>query len=164
MVGQLRSPILDPSRLSQALHGRSHEQRSRSCAQYSPRVRDEEVVDTVEIGRPAFHEQLVAIGMGSDVGLFSAWHAKESPLRGDCLTIRQESANKPPHRYARFELRPSGVLLVESNVTGRRDVDRGAGMFGPQILEQDVTDVLREHFAFAPASMISWTRSSAIMP
>jgi hypothetical protein len=149
MVTQLRNPSMDPSVIGDALQDQPYEQQEAILRTAFAPARDEEVVDTVLIGRDAFHEELVGLATEKGVDLFSAWHGKGAQLRGDALTIRQEPGNSPPRRYASIRLTPNGLLVVESNVTGREASESGVGLSGLQILEGDVIQVLRQHFSFA---------------
>jgi uncharacterized protein DUF4062 len=148
-AGKLRSPIMDPGTLNQILQNRSRDQRDPVLRTVIAPVRNEEVIDTVEMGRTSFRETMVNLGMAKEVGLFSAWHAKDSELREDTLSIQQDGGNSPPVRYARLELSPNGLLILESNVSDRQPSARGSGMLGLQILESDIIEVLGQHFAFA---------------
>jgi hypothetical protein len=149
VVGQLRNPAMEPTVVDHALQDQPYEQREALLRTVFAPVRSEEVIDTVEIGRDTFHEDVVGLATQKEVGLFSAWHGKEAQLRGDSLTIRQDPGNSPPFRYAKVQLSPNGLLVVESNVTGRVASERGVGILGLQVLEGDVTEVLRQQFSFA---------------
>lgn len=149
VVAQLHNPTMDPSVIDDALRGRPDEQREAILRTVFAPVRVEEVVDTVLIGRDAFHEEVVGLATEKGIDLFSPWHGKAAQLRGDALTIRQDPGNSTPQRYASIRLTPQGLLVVESNVTGRQASERGVGLSGLQIVEGDVIEVLRQHFSFA---------------
>ena len=144
---QIQKPDTDLRALSEALAAASQVQGTPLLRTAFATVRDEEVVDAVEIGRPAFHERIVALGI--EAGLFSLWHGKDARLNGNRLTVRQEAGNARPVRYARVELSPNGLLVVEGNVTAREEGESPMGMQGLQILERDVAALLREQFRFA---------------
>lgn len=149
LVGQLRSPAMEPTVIQQALQAQPYEQREAVLRTAFAPVRDEEVVDTVEIGRGSFHDQIVELASAPGVALLSSWHGKEADLREDTLTIRQDPGNTAPRKYASIQLTPGGLLVVESNVTGREASERGVSMLGLQVLETDVVEVLQQHFSFA---------------
>lgn len=149
VVRQLANPIMDPTILQRTLESQAHAERGPILRTVFAPVRDEEIIDTVELGRDSFHEEVVGLATEKEVGLFSAWHAKEAQLLGDSLTIRQNPGNSPPLMYARVELSPNGLLVLESNVTDRQASERGNGISGLQILEGDVREVLDQHFSFA---------------
>lgn len=149
VVDQLRNPTMNPTVIDSLLKDRPHEQREAVVRTAFGPARDEEIVDTVLIGRDQFHDELVGLATEMGVDFFSAWHGKEAQLRGDILTIRQDPGNSLPRLYASLRLTPRGLLMVESNVTGRKASERGLGLSGLQILEGDVTEVLRQHFSFA---------------
>lgn len=149
LVSQLHNPTMDPSVIDDALRGQPYEQHEAVLRTAFAPVRGEEVVDTVLIGRAAFHEEVVGLATEKGIDLFSAWHGKEPQLRGDALTIRQDPGNSTSRRYASILLTPSGLLVAESNVTGRQATERGVGLASLQMVEGDVIEVLRQHFSFA---------------
>lgn len=149
VANQLQKPTMDPSIIDDALRGQPTEQREAVLRTAFAPVRDEEVVDTVLIGRDAFHEEVLGLATEKGIDLFSPWHGKEAEFRVDALTIRQHPGNSSPLRYASVQLTPNGLLVAESNVTGRQASERGVGLSGVQIIEGDVIDVLRQHFSFA---------------
>lgn len=145
----LQSPAMPEDMLQDLLtRGSSQQQEPILRTAFAP-IRDEEMIDAVEIGTDRFREDVLEIGMEREVQLFSAWHEKSARLSGGSLVIEQEARRRAQHRYARMQLSPRGLLVVESNVTGRQDSDVRPGLAGLQILEQDVVEVLGQHFSFA---------------
>ena len=113
-------------------------------------MRNEEVIDAVEIGRDVFRERIVTLATDNNVGMFSAWHAKAAELRGHALAIRQDpgrlasasvcGAGIEPKRAAGSGVERHGAPVAEI---------RNPAMAGLQILESDVLEVLGQQFSFA---------------
>lgn len=149
VVSHHQNPTMDASAIEDALRGQPYEQREAVLRTAFAPVRDEEVVDTVLIGRNAFRDEVVGLATEKGIDLFSAWHGKEAHLHDDTLTIRQDPGDSNARKYASIRLTPNGLLVAESNVTGRQPSERGVGLSGVQIVEGDVIEVLRQHFSFA---------------
>jgi hypothetical protein len=147
IADHLARPVVNPDILNSVLLAPARDQREVVLRSVFTPVRDEEVVDILELGRDTFHDSVVGLGM--KVELLSAWHSKKAELSDDSLVIRQDGGDSPRRRYVRIEVTSGGMLAIDSNATDRRDSRDRLGMSGLQIVEQDVVEALTEHFRFA---------------
>jgi len=116
--------------------------------------RQEEILDPVTLGSDDFKKQIYALGHSGERALFSYQKPKEGRVEGDSLVIHQEDQYRPgdPIEDVRVQIRESGKIIVDSNVTGR--VLRGDqhGLLSMYVIaEEDVEDALRADFQFAAA-------------
>jgi hypothetical protein len=116
--------------------------------------RNEEVIDPLEFGTSEFLEKVQAIGHAANVRLLNYRYPKNERIGPESLVIRQED---PSHRRdgieeVSVEIRSTGLITIDSNVTGR--VRRGSDssmmdMF--VIAQEDVEAVLAVDFHFCGA-------------
>lgn len=117
--------------------------------------RIEEVIDPMRLGSPEFIDRLLEIGHSRSIRVFSYERAKDPPLLADdALVLVQPPGTdwRRGVRAARVELSESGVLVVDSNVTGLRERENSRDVMGTfQIAIEDVETALSTDFLFATA-------------
>lgn len=113
--------------------------------------REEEIIDPVKIESEDFHHQLHDIGHSKDVKLFNYKYRKDIKLEGHSLIIHQEENEnrRDPFEEVRLELNESGIIVMDSNITGR--VARGEyyEMHNTNLVVlDDIKNVIIEFFKF----------------
>lgn len=151
VIMQLEMPVMSADVVAGRLVKPNDDQREVILRTVLAPLRHEEVIDVVKLGDREFHEALIDLGTAADVRLFSRWDRKAANLRHDSLIIEQAYGDTPPYRRAIVEVDSTGLLVIDSNVTGRTDDGDRFGLGGLQIAEGDVEAALAEHFAFAHA-------------
>lgn len=101
--------------------------------------REGELFDPLRLEDPGFVESLHRLGHDSSVGLFNYERKKEVTVARDGVTVTQ-TPERDPALYSQLVVRPDGLLVVETNVTGRQARSRPSDMIGSMaILESDVS-------------------------
>ena len=98
-----------------------------------------EFLDPLSLEDPSWREQIYQVGHDSKVGFFSYERSREFDDKGDHITITQDPGGPPP-LLARLKIGTDGLVVVDTNVTGRCIRDHSsstlsAAMF---LIEQDV--------------------------
>lgn len=109
-----------------------------------------EVIDPVFIGTQEFMEQLYNLGHSAQVRLFSYERPKAPEVGIHELIILQtdQGRNRDSLDEVRLEVATSGMIIIDTNVTGRisRRPDDMASSF--YIYKDDVEAILKKCFAF----------------
>jgi hypothetical protein len=117
--------------------------------------RIEEVVDPVRLGSDEFAGRLLELGHSKSIALFSYQHAKGPPsISNDFLVIEQPAGNdwRRGIHAVRMELHETGAIILDSNVTGRRERANSGDLMGMyRIAIEDVEAALATDFRFASA-------------
>lgn len=115
----------------------------------------DEIVDPVRLGSDEFADRLLELGHSKSVALFSYQRAKEPPsISNDSLVIEQPAGNdwRRGIHAVRMELHESGAMVLDSNVTGRRERANSSDLMGMfRIAIEDVEAALTADFRFASA-------------
>lgn len=116
--------------------------------------REGQLVDPIALESPGIFAQLMEIGHSTRIGLFSYEHSKTKEVGVNEIVITQTEPNG--HRdmvdVVRLELTSDGILVIDTNVTGRiRRGDDYSMMNSMVIAEEDVYGELKKVFAFCLA-------------
>jgi hypothetical protein len=115
----------------------------------------DEIVDPVRLGSDEFADRLLELGHSKSIALFSYQRAKEPPsISNDSLIIEQPAGNdwRRGIHAVRMELHESGAMVLDSNVTGRRERANSSDLMGIfRIAIEDVEASLAADFRFASA-------------
>ena len=149
-----RTPLMDPAKLQQLF---DHPYRVREHASLRIALapeRQEEVIDPLRLESEAFVHELHAVGHQRSIQLFSYQRSKDQSVEHNHLVIHQASTNdrRDIVEDVRLEVHESGLVVIDSNVTGR--VRRGAnnGLLDIWVVAtEDVESVLQTDFRFAHA-------------
>jgi hypothetical protein len=112
--------------------------------------RNEEVIDRVEIGRPEFLDNVLAIGHMAPGKVFDYRASKEDELVNDALVIIESigSSRRRTEPSTRMEITPEGVVAIDK-IVSPADRDDGLDMGGTfYLVRGDVEGVLTTMFAF----------------
>ena len=117
--------------------------------------RQEEIVDPVRLVSEEFAERIFEIGHSKMIRLFSYQRAKEPPsAQDDFLIIEQAPGHDRRNglQGVRLAVGEAGLIVVDSNVTGRVERDTSYSMADVMLISiEDVEAVLNTDFQFANA-------------
>jgi uncharacterized protein DUF4062 len=116
--------------------------------------REEEVIDILKFDSEDFQRLLNEIGHRSGVDLLSYEYAKSATVQISSLVIVQSGGTGSRHsnRVVRLEVSGSGLISIDTNVTGRKNRGSLHGLAeGFVIVEADVIEGLQSSFAFISA-------------
>lgn len=113
-----------------------------------------QLVDPVDLESPILYTSIMEIGHSPAVGLFTYEHGKKKEIGINEIVITQGDSHqhREPINSVRLELASNGILIIDTNVTGR--VHRGNEydfLNSMVIAEEDVLEEMKKHFAFALA-------------
>ncbi len=104
--------------------------------------RQEEVIDPIRLASTDFVDRLFELGHSKLLGLFSYQHMKQpASIAGDALVLDQPGGNdwRNGIQAARLELHESGVIVIDSNLTGRSGRAHSADL--SSIFEVDIAAI-----------------------
>lgn len=113
-----------------------------------------QLVDPVDLESPLLYTSIMEIGHSPEVGLFDYEHGKKKEIGINEIVITQGDSHqhREPINFVRLELTSNGILIIDTNVTGR--VHRGNEydfMNSMVIAEEDVRETMKTVFAFTLA-------------
>jgi hypothetical protein len=114
--------------------------------------RQGQIIDPVDLEAPAIYTRLMEIGHTPSVGLFVYEFGKSKEIGIDEIIITQEDSqgHRQPTSAVRMELSSNGILIIDTNVTGRVQRGNDYDMLNSMIIaEEDIKEELRKIFAFA---------------
>jgi hypothetical protein len=113
--------------------------------------REGRLIDPVDLESPELFTQLMEIAHSPKIGLFSYEQAKTKEIGINEIVITQDDSrgHRSPTEAVRLELSSNGVLVIDTNVTGRVQRGDNHDMLNSMIIaEEDVYGELRKVFAF----------------
>ena len=97
-----------------------------------------EFLDPLRLEDLSWREQIYQVGHDSKVGFFSYERSKEFDDKGNHITITQDPGRSPP-LLARLKIGTDGLVVVDTNVTGRCIRDHSSSTLSAMsLIEQDV--------------------------
>jgi len=124
---------------------RFHDQTSLRVAVAPERV--EEVFEPGQLASDDFAEQIMTIGHGREVRLFGYQFAKDVPqLDGTWLIIEQPFGNdwRNGRQGVRLAISEAGVIIVDTNVTGRAERNHSASMVDLMTIAVETVETMTE--------------------
>ncbi|HSW29531.1 MAG TPA: DUF4062 domain-containing protein [Longimicrobiales bacterium] len=140
LIPALRSPLRNPSEVQAALLSFDRTQDDvilRVCS--GPQAQGE-LLDVLRFDDEALHQEIYRMGHDPAVGIFSYEEPKEANVAREALTIIQ-GRDRGDRKYSRVTVTTSGLMLVDTNVTGRTRQDPIRDMGTVLVLLED--DVLQ---------------------
>lgn len=116
--------------------------------------REEEVFSPSDLESDEFLRKVYNIGHSLEVGLLDFSRGKRTHVRAGSLVILQtgERDSGKMAREARLELLENGTIIIDANVSQRRDLGDPTGSLESMVVaEEDIADVLEVAFHFAGA-------------
>lgn len=116
--------------------------------------RQGQLIDPVDLESPALFTRLMEIGHSSKVGIFSYESGKMKKIGINEIVITQENSqgHRQPVNTVRLELLSKGILIIDTNVTGRVQRGNEYDMLNTMVIaEEDVREEMKKAFAFALA-------------
>jgi Domain of unknown function (DUF4062) len=154
LIQTWKRPAMNPNRLATHL-----QQPYKIADQASLRFvlvpeREEEIIDPIRLASKDFEERIFEIGHSKSVGLFSYQRAKEPPrMCADSLIIDQTAGSdwREGLQGVRLTVAESGLIIVDSNISGRTERS-GTDVIGVMVIAiEDVEALLNTDFQFANA-------------
>jgi hypothetical protein len=115
--------------------------------------REEEIIDPVRLSSEEFLDRILEIGHKKPSKLFSYRQAKEPSIGDECLVLEQSIGHqKGGTEGVRLAISESGTIVIDSNVTGRRERQNLRDMADIMVIRiEDLEGVLNTDFRFASA-------------
>jgi hypothetical protein len=103
-----------------------------------------QLVDPVDLESPHLYTQLMEMGHSPKIGLFAYEYGKTKEVGIKEIVITQENAHghRQPISVVRLELSSNGVLMVDTNVTGRVHRGDNFDMLNSMVIAEE--DILGE--------------------
>lgn len=113
--------------------------------------REDEIFDPVTMESDSFKQEIYEIGHSQDVGLLSYSEGKSFEVEVDKIVILQgeDRGHRGKRDFIRLEIHNTGSIIVDTNVTGKRDSNLSASLDFMVILEDDIFLALKRCFLFA---------------
>lgn len=113
-------------------------------------VREEEVVSPVDLESDAFEDLVYRIAHDPDLGLLEYEKPKQTAIEGNALAFYQKSPGQGRGgEDARIEIRESGLVAIDLNISSRARTDDTTGMAGMTVSLDEVRSLLEPCFRFS---------------
>ncbi|MCS4173846.1 hypothetical protein GGP97_001770 [Salinibacter ruber] len=113
-------------------------------------VRDEEVVSPVDLEADAFEDLVHCIAHDRDSRLLEYEKSKQTAIEGNALVIYQQLPGRGRGgEDVRIEIRESGLVAIDLNISSRARADDTTGMAAMTISLEEVRSLLEPCFRFS---------------
>lgn len=106
-------------------------------------ARNEEVIDPVKLGSAEFVDAVLRIGHAPDVRLLNYRYPKKEVIEAEALIIEQGSPGRRQDgtEAIKIEIRSTGLITIDSNITGRNPT-RGWEMMDLYVLAEEAVEAV----------------------
>jgi len=156
LISHIKKSIMDKTKIGQHFQEPYEIQNEASIRFVLAPERKEEVIDPVTLESDNFLNQVYGVGHSNNIKLFNYKYGKKRTLNNSSLIIHQkESENaREPNEEVRLEINESGLIIIDSNITGRvvRDEEYNMQMYDSYfVIIEDIENVVDSFLRFVGA-------------